>query len=354
MRHIRHERQFDTVTLSCDVGGTNISIGAVGRVGRNFVLLDQYRFPTREQKSLEEPLAAAREKLLSTVDRFDYLAVSGAGPVHDNRCRLSNVPWEIDGQRLSGSFDLPTRVINDFTAISYGVPLLDVTDTEQITKIPHSGDLAEQGNPDRRVYAVVGAGTGLGVGYLIGTRKRLYAFPSEGGHALFGPFDELTRELYAWMVEGFGDLLDSELFVSGQGIANITRFYLATGRLTPAARGSLENLDSRELPARVAELAYEDESCREIMELFVRMYAKVAANVALTFLPTHGLYLAGGIVSKNEHWFTRSRSFVEAFESVYKESLVDTLRKTPVYIVKDYAISLYGAAHAAYWLLDRA
>ena len=88
------------------------------------------------------------------------------------------------------------------------------------------------------------------------------------------------------------------------------------------------------------------------MKLFVRMYAKVASNVALTLLPTQGLYLAGGIVSKNADWFLRQGEFISAFETVYKESLVDTLRNIPVYIVNDYAISLYGAAHAAYWLLN--
>ncbi|MFP4331276.1 MAG: glucokinase [Spirochaetaceae bacterium] len=353
MRHIRHERQFDTITLSCDVGGTNTSIGAVGRVGRRFELIDQLRLSTRDQTSLESPLRDGIDRFKSKVDYFDYLCVSGAGPVRENRCRLSNVSWEIDGDALSSSLGIPATVINDFTAISYGVPLLDVTDPGQITPIPRSGDEKRSRSKGRRVYAVVGAGTGLGVGYLIGTKKRLEAFPSEGGHTLFGPFDGITREFYDYLTRRYGELLDTELFVSGQGIANLADFYRESGRLTGEAKRALDGVERVDVPARVADLAVEDESARQIMEVFVSMYGKVAANVALTFLPTEGLYLAGGIASKNEGWFTKSDTFTRAFEGVYKNSLVDTLRQTPVYIIKDYAISLYGAAHAAYWILDR-
>lgn len=353
MRHIRHERQFDTITLSCDVGGTNISIGAVGRVGRHFELIEQVRYPTSAQNGLLEPLRAARSQFSALSEEFNYCCISGAGPIYGNRCRLSNVGWEIDGDRLSEELSLPTKVINDFAAISYGVPLLDVHDPEQITPLPRRGAaVAPDYDSERRVYAVLGAGTGLGVGYLVGAADRLEAFPSEGGHVLFGPFDEITREFHSYMVRDRGDLLGSELFVSGQGIANITRFFRDTRRLTPAAEKELRGAATEELPEKVAGLAAEDSSCAEIMTLFVRMYAKVASNVTLTFLPTQGLYLAGGIVSKNAEWFLQENRFIDAFESVYKESLVDTLRNTPVYIVNDYAISLYGAAHAAYWTVE--
>lgn len=353
MRHIRHERQFDTLTLSCDVGGTNISVGAVGRVGRHFELLGQRRFPTREQRGLLKPLKAAAQEFSSLSDSFDYCCISGAGPIYGNRCHLSNVSWDIDGDALGEALSTPTKVINDFAAISYGVPLLNVEDPEQITEIPHPGrEVTPQADDKRRLYAVLGAGTGLGVGYLIGGENRLEAFPSEGGHILFGPFDEISREFHAYLTQRRGDLLGSELFVSGQGLANAAAFYRESGRLSDRARRELESVEESKIPAAVARLAEEDESCAEIMRMFVRMYAKVAANVTLTFLPTQGLYLAGGIASKNEGWLLKENRFMSAFEAVYKNSLVETLKNTPVYIVNDYAISLYGAAHAAYWMLD--
>lgn len=353
MRHIRHERQFDTITLSCDVGGTNISIGAIGRVGRHFELLEQIRFPTKEQQGIEAPLKRAMEQLSAGGAEIDYCCISGAGPIYGNRCHLSNVSWDIDGDKLSNDLETPVKVINDFAAISYGVPLLDVEDPEQITKLPHpTTGAGPRNSSERRVYAVLGAGTGLGVGYLVGGENRLEAFPSEGGHALFGPFDDITREFHGYMAEKRGELLGSELFVSGQGIANAASFFRDSGRLTNMAEREVAASPEEELPGRIAAMAAADESCRDIMRLFVRMYAKVASNVTLTFLPTQGLYLAGGIASKNAGWFLEDHRFIRAFEAVYKESLVDTLKKTPVYIVNDYAISLYGAAHAAYWMLD--
>ena len=86
------------------------------------------------------------------------------------------------------------------------------------------------------------------------------------------------------------------------------------------------------------------------MRLFVTNYARVASDAALHFLPTGGLFLAGGIVTKNESWFLEENRFIRTFTTNYRPHIGGLLRDIPVYIVKDYAISLYGAAHAAYAL----
>ena len=83
------------------------------------------------------------------------------------------------------------------------------------------------------------------------------------------------------------------------------------------------------------------------MDAFVKLYARVAADLCAAFLPRGGIYLAGGIAAKNEARFLEGSRFMGMFEQSYREHIRAILRNVPVMIVKDYDISLYGAANAA-------
>ncbi|MFA7567709.1 MAG: glucokinase, partial [Alkalispirochaeta sp.] len=369
----------ESLILACDVGGTNTSVALVGRIGIRFDILHQARYRSQDLTSLEEALS---RYIAEIADKFsghkpDRISISGAGPVTNNICRLTNVSWTIDGNSIGIDFGIPTRVINDFSAISYGLPLLDVDDPEQITPVPGPGGY----RPGQRgsVQAVVGAGTGLGIGYLVESGGKYTAFPSEGGHASFAPYDEVSRDLFEYIGEYIGDgqgiVPGSELFVSGQGITWTYRFFYDSGRIppestvhpellgivdwlqtiTPGLRdeggGSHNEIDIAAAVSRAA--AAGDAAAGDIMRRFVRNYARVASDAALHFLPAKGLFLAGGIAAKNEQWFLQEDLFAEFFVQNYRDHIGALLRDIPVYIVKDYAISLYGAAHGAYALEER-
>jgi glucokinase len=74
--------------------------------------------------------------------------------------------------------------------------------------------------------------------------------------------------------------------------------------------------------------------------------------MALTFLPEAGLYLAGGIVTKNERFFLEDSRFMSAFTLHPNAKMRRLLRRIPIYVIRDYTVSLYGAANAARSLLD--
>lgn len=348
MRQLGPHKEYDSLVLACDVGGTNTTIALVGRVGTRFDILERRRYGSQSLPSMEDGLARGLSEIDSVLPGHipEEICISGAGPVHENRCTLSNVSWTIDGNAIATRFSIPTRVINDFLAISYGIPLLDVSDPDQITALRSAASTETTGT----VQAVVGAGTGLGVGYLVERGGRYVALPSEGGHAAFAPYDELSSELASYITKHENVLPGAELFVSGQGLAWAYRFFRDTGRV--ATDSPLHTGSTPDDPAAVvSKAALEgDSSAREIMRLFVRNYARVASDAALHFLPTNGLFLAGGIVTKNEGWFIEDDRFIELFTTNYRSHIADLLRTIPVYIVKDYAISLYGAAHAAYAL----
>lgn len=189
MRQLGNRRDYDGLTLACDVGGTNTSIALVGRLGTRFDILYRTRFASQELSSIEDGLSQGIEEIAAALPELkaDRICLSGAGPVRENRCTLTNVKLSIDGNAISQRFGVPTQVVNDFTAISYGIPLLDTTDPEQISPLPPRD--APLPDAHGHVQAVVGAGTGLGVGFIVERNGRFLALPSEGGHAAFAPYD---------------------------------------------------------------------------------------------------------------------------------------------------------------------
>jgi glucokinase len=46
-------------------------------------------------------------------------------------------------------------------------------------------------------------------------------------------------------------------------------------------------------------------------------------------------------------WLERDNLFMKWFEKNYNPNIRPLLNKIPVYIIKDYSISLYGAANAS-------
>ena len=342
---------YDVVVLAGDIGGTNANLALIGKKGGTFTLIMDRHYRTREEPSLIEPLG----RFLGEANREhpglipELCCVSGAGPVVDGRIILTNAPWAIEAKAIESAFSIPTTLINDFTAVSYGVLLLDFANPGQITSLPHGDGSLPAPQPGVRV--VVGAGTGLGVGYIVKVRNKVEAFPSEGGHITLPVFDDESRDFQRWLEARYAFVPGAEAAVSGQGIGNIFAFLAERetaggGRPGPATKKILKVVDA-ERPALVAASARSDPLCAKAMDLFVKFYARVAADHTATFLPAGGVFLAGGIPSKNEERFLEGGRFMEMFERSYVKHIRTILAKTPVMIVKDYSISLYGAANAA-------
>jgi len=118
-----------------------------------------------------------------------------------------------------------------------------------------------------------------------------------------------------------------------------------------AAAQAIKDLSDSAKPAQIAASVKNSPICARVMERFVDMYGCFASNAALFYCPSGGLFIAGGIVTKNETLFLDSARFAKAFERNYKDNIGALLRGVPLYIVRDYSISLYGCAQAALSLI---
>jgi len=352
--------------LAGDIGGTNTNLALIKRTEKRFTILFSLRFSTREETSLARPidtlLAQAREK---GIDRApDICCISGAGPVQNRKIQLTNAPWNIDAVEVEELFGFPVILINDFGAISYAIPLLDAEDSSQIVKLPHC-DGSIPPAPQEGLALVVGAGTGLGVGFLLKQKDgRCLAFPSEGGHSGLNCWDELSHAYHRWLSDRLSYPPGAELAASGTGIASIFSFlcspefdiamakpYDVPTPLQPREKSSVDAailaLPEQNRPEEIAKAIHKSFRCALTMDLFVRFYAAKVSDLASVFLPSGGIYLAGGISSKLEAFLVENHRFMSSFERNYAPHMRKFLAELPVMLVRDYSISLLGAANAA-------
>ena len=96
----------------------------------------------------------------------------------------------------------------------------------------------------------------------------------------------------------------------------------------------IEETEPNDRPKYISRASDTDPVAAEMMRLFVKMLARFASDAATLFLPLGGFYLAGGTVQKD-------------LEKNYNPNIRPLLNKIPVYVIKDYSISLYGAANAS-------
>ncbi len=342
-----------------DVGGTNSNIGLATVEARDdnaevevvMEAVESSSEITDFSKTVQDAMTLFQEKAGKV--KLAGSCISGAGPVKDRVCRMTNQSWDIDGNILAQTLGTPVRIINDFTAVCYGLPLLDLNHSRDVLPLSRSdGKLAF---PTHGMKAAIGAGTGLGVGFITPLGTDLWtAYPSEGGHMDFADFDEETREYKAYIMKTIDLVPEYEMVISGNGIKNLFYFYIETNRLSkedPAAQEIFGKLDI-EKPAVISQLSRGHPVLSQLMKTFVRMYARFAASVSSLLIPEGGLFLAGGIASKNQEFFFGDNLFMETFAQHCNPNIYKLLEHIPVYITLDYGISLKGAAYAAYCLRE--
>ncbi|MNM69473.1 Glucokinase [compost metagenome] len=182
--------------------------------------------------------------------------------------------------------------------------------------------------------ALLGAGTGLGMALLAGSPRQPLVLSSEGGHADFAPQDEQQLALWQHLRAEHGRV-SLELLLSGHGLERLYRF--VTGR----AASEAVSLDARGISRMAA--AGDAQACATL-ELFARLYASAAGNLALTGLARGGVYLCGGIAPKILP-FLQQPQVREAFCS--KPPMRGLLQRIPLHVVLDEYLGLRGAAQVA-------
>lgn len=272
--------------------------------------------------------------------RLRAACIGVAGPVRHNRCKATNLPWTLDGAELARLVGLGRlTLLNDLEAFGFGIDVLRADEMAEL----QPGVPGAAGN-----RAIIAAGTGLGEAGLYWDGRAHRPFATEGGHADFAPTDECELGLLRFLQRAHGRV-SWERVVSGPGLIDLYRYLRQSGEIAiegepPEIAVEMQQEDPGSVISRHA-AAGKSVLCARTLELFVKLYAAEAGNLALKLMATGGLFIGGGIAPKNLHWM-ESATFIESFRA--KGRMRPLLEAMPVRVVLNQQTALLGAArHAA-------
>ncbi|MEW5850297.1 MAG: glucokinase [Myxococcota bacterium] len=315
--------------LAGDVGGTNTRLALV----ENGEVVVDRRYPSADHAGLEGIV----QLFLKAAGEMPERACFGvAGPVENDVCRVTNLPWVVDARAIEKATGIKrARVVNDFYAAALGVTVLSAGQTVQLGgKQPHpTGPIA-----------VLGAGTGLGVAFLVHNGLAYDPIPSEGGHRDFAPRNDVEIRLLQFLTRQFGRV-SYERICSGPGLKNLYEFFESEhpNDVNPVTRAAMETEDPAAVVSRLG-LTESDPCCAKALHTFVSILGAEAGNLALQVVATGGVYVAGGIPPRLINKLTDG-TFRAAFET--KGRLSPMVKEIPAYVVMEPHLGLLGAAVAA-------
>ena len=328
--------------LAGDVGGTKADFALFARRDGRLVELRRERVPTEAWPALE-PLV---ERFLGKdLPHLSAAAIGVAGPVRDGRVVGTNLPFIVEARPLAALLGLPSvSLLNDLEATAHGLASLEPSDTREL----HPGKIDPDG-----AACVLAAGTGLGQSFVVrGTPDPdrpdepvpIVVHASEGGHADYAPRTPLEWELANWIAARHDGHASWERVLSGQGLANIYEFLRETGRADEPAWLAQARAEG-DANAAIAAADGKAPLATLTIDLFVDAYAAQAGNLALTYLASGGVFLAGGIAPRLAARLSDGR-FARAY--VAKGRMSSLVASMPVRLVLNDRTALLGAAAVAF------
>ena len=319
-----------------DIGGTKTVLALYSPEQGPHESVAQKSFPSGKFDSLETII---REFLKEYPQPVDDACLGVAGPVVEGRAEITNLPWVVDAANLTSEFNLgKVKLLNDLEAIGHAVPILKPENLHTLSE----GDPIPGGS-----IAVVAPGTGLGEGFLTFSCDTYQVNPSEGGHASFGPTNQLQVELLQYLraEKGYDHVSYERVCSGGLGIPNLYEFFTKTGRYTPPDWLTEALAKAGDHTPVIIQSALDEtrpcEVCTAVLDTFVSILAAEAGNLALKVFATGGIYLGGGIPPRIIPHLSKPH-FLATLRN--KGRFEDVLSEIPVHVITHPNAGLLGAA----------
>lgn len=319
----------DQPGLIGDIGGTNARFALTDLASPTPNILHEQTFGGDRFATLRDAALHYFEQV-GVRPRRATLAV--AAPVGDDEIRFANRAWSFkcsDLQRALGLDHL--ELINDFGAIAWAAPHLDISQ-----RVPMYGEVGEtlQGP-----VTLIGPGTGLGVGLLVGPQEQGWrVVETEGGHATFAASDDEERAIVRW-IEARHSRVYNELLLSGSGLSRIDA---ALRGITPVALPAPQ--PHLRMPKEIVDAALRegDADAERALDRFCNAFGRVAGDVAML----HGartVMIAGGVVLHFLDYF-RDSGFMQRF--IERSGYTFYMQRMSVQVITHPNPGLLGAAVA--------
>ncbi len=276
---VNNNEQFNTNThaVVADIGGTNARFS---RINLATFELDRIQvFPCADFPTLTDVMAAYSQEQDVPLE---HVAIAIACPVDSDEINMTNHHWQFSIRNVRKMMKLKTFVVlNDFAAAAMSIVTLKPSELKQI-----GGGKIKPKAPK----AILGAGTGLGVGHLVTLPNgTVMPLPGEGGHVDWAPTNEKEWAVHRFIHNRFGRV-SAERILSGPGLETL---YLA---LADYHGRNVAPLSAAKIGQRA--LSGNDTLALETVNQFFESLGCFAGNLALNLNTYGGVYVAGGVVPK--------------------------------------------------------
>jgi len=307
-------------------------------------MLTEFLVPPKPPSPIDDKLATEKsdaaepepERPAEKPLKIDAACFGIAGPIIQNRCHATNLPWVVDGSTMAKHFDIPkVMLLNDLEAMAHGILLLR----------PDEVEILNAGTPPayNQALALIAAGTGLGESILFWNGSRYQPMQSEGGHTDFAPNNDNEIELLHHLRSHYLHV-SYERVLSGPGLHAIYDYVRDSKKNEPTWLS--EQIKVGDPAAVIAEAGLKGQAdiAKQALDLFASIYGAEAGNLALKAMALNGLYVGGGIAPKLLAKL-KDGTFMKAFTN--KGRYTRLMSSIPVKVVMNQQTALLGAASVA-------
>ncbi len=285
--------------LLVDIGGTNMRYANVSNDQEDLSNISKIELDTLDFETFLRKLVVDNE--------IDILIISVAGPKINNSIRMTNRDYSINSNELKKNLNLKECILlNDWEAIAHSY--------EYISK---EIETLKNGSAFNNTKLFLGPGTGLGAAVSIDE----IVFPTEIGNT-FNSSLKLQRN---YDIQD-DSLLVLEDLVSGTAISKI--YELKTTK----------KLSSERIYEKFKE---NDKIATEVINGFIKSLAETLSDLALTFLPGDGIFLAGSLI-RNLYKEINKNDFNYAFLGNRKDAHKNILDMVSINVIMKERTPLYG------------
>ena len=274
--------------LAGDIGGTKTVLAILTRDDSgSLTCLQEQTFSSQQFPDFDDILTA----FLPADVTIDVACFGVAGPVVNQRCQTTNLPWLLDATDLKKKLGTSrVKLLNDLEAMALG--MLYLPDHDLVELNPDA--VTQTGN-----IAVIAAGTGLGEAILYWDGDKHQPMATEGGHSDFAAQNAQQDQLLAYLRKIYPNHVSCERIISGIGFSHLYDFLCAQDFAPPCpdVPDSTSSIDRNSVISSLG-VAGEDRLCAEAVRLFVELYGAETGNLALKSFATGGVFIGGGIAPK--------------------------------------------------------
>jgi glucokinase len=318
----RHKRSSARPFLAADVGGTHARLALVraSRAQPREVEVVAYRkLACSDHASLADLLRAFLKT--DAIGPVRCCVLACAGQAIDDEVVHDNLAWPINLPELRSSVGFDELfVLNDFEALGYALAEVDRLDARLLC----GPDIAATGPK-----LVVGPGTGLGAAVHLSGGS---VMATEAGQMDFAAQTLREREVLACLAPE-GGYVPCERLLSGPGLLTFYRMLCVLSGASPWLATPEAVTDAARRRA--------DANASEAVDLFCAALGGFVGNLAMDFMASGGVYLAGGFLSA---MFDLLRRTEFATRFLHERSIRVFLEHVPVRVMEHGQHGVLGAA----------